>query len=483
MKKILIISFIPLLVLSGCKKDLTSINVDPKAPQIVPSATLFTNAQHALINTLTSSNVNLNIFRLVDQYWQEVTYTDESNYDLNQRSIPQNMWNSLYRDVLQDLERSKQLIPGDFYLPMDPADLKILQQNKTAMADILEVYTYYYLVTTYGNIPYKEALKIDSTTIPKYDDQKEVYNALLTRLDADIAALDDSQEGFGSADILYGGSIDQWILFANSFKLKMGITIADFDDVKAKAVVESAVVAGVFTSNADNASFTYLSGPPNTNPIWVDLVQSGRKDFVAASTIVNKMTALEDPRVPYYFTKDAASSYSGGKPGASSNYTTFSKPGDQIITPDFPALFLSYDEVEFDLAEAAVKGYSVDGTAMEHYNKAITASILYWGGTEAQATIYLAQPSVNYLTATGTYKQKIGIQKWIALYNRGWDAWIDIRRLDYPLIIAPASALSAFPVRYTYPINEQNLNKANYDAASAAIGGDKVITKLFWDKF
>lgn len=393
------------------------------------------------------------------------------------------MWNSLYRDVLQDLERSKELVPADLYPSMSPTELNKLQQNKIATADILEVYTYYYLVTTYGDIPYTEALKIDETTTPKYDDQKEVYYKLLDRLDADIKALDDSQEGVGSADIVYGGDIDSWILFANSFKLKMGITIADFDDAKAKAVVESAVAAGVFSSNADNAKFVYLSAPPNTNPIWVDLVQSGRKDFVAATTIINTMLTLNDPRVPLYFTTDFAGGYSGGKPGAPSNYTTFSKPSDQIIAPEFPALFLSYSEIEFDLAEAVARGYNVGGTALMHYNNAVTASILYWGGTTTEATAYLAQPSVNYATATGIYKQKIGIQKWIALYNRGWDAWIEIRRLDYPKIVAPASALSEFPVRFTYPINEQNLNKANYDAASSAIGGDMVTTKLFWDKF
>ncbi|MEP6582714.1 MAG: SusD/RagB family nutrient-binding outer membrane lipoprotein [Ginsengibacter sp.] len=475
MKKLLILLFIPLLLFTACKKDFTSLNVNPKAPQTVPPNSLFTNAQHNLVNTITSSNVNLNIFRLVDQYWQEVTYTDESNYDIKTRPIPQSVWDALYRDVLQDLERSKILA--------DVTDPAAVLANKTAMSDILQVYTYYYLITTFGNVPYSEALNVDVTTVPKYDDQKEVYYALLDRLDTDIAALDNSADGYGSSDILYGGDIDQWILFANSFKLKMGITIADFDDAKAKSVVESAVTAGVFASNADNASFTYLTGPPNTNPIWVDLVQSGRKDFVAASTIVDAMSTLNDPRLAYFFTPDFAGGYSGGDPGESSNYTTFSKPSDQIIAPDFPALLLSYDEVEFDLAEAAARGYSVGGTPMTHYDNAIKASIQYWGGTTTEATAYLVQPTVAYATAAGTYKQKIGIQKWIALYNRGWDGWIEIRRLDFPQLVAPASALSAFPVRLTYPVIEQNLNKANYDAAASAIGGDIVTTKLFWDKF
>ena len=82
----------------------------------------------------------------------------------------------------------------------------------------------------------------------------------------------------------------------------MGMTIADVDNETAKTTVESAVAAGVFTSNDDNAVFRYLSTPPNTNPIWVDLVQSGRKDFVGASTIVNTMGTLDDPRINAYFT-------------------------------------------------------------------------------------------------------------------------------------------------------------------------------------
>jgi hypothetical protein len=483
MKKIFIV-MLPLLIVAGCKRDLTSLNVDPKNPQVVPSGSLFTNAQHTLANTLASSSVNLNIFRLIVQYWTETTYVDESQFDLNTRQIPRSVWNTLYRDVLKDFEQAKQLIPNDVL----DADLR---SNQLAITDIMQVYTWYYLVTTFGNIPYSDALDIDNP-FPKYDDQKAIVDDLLTRLDADIAALNTAAGSFGSADILYNGDVTAWKKFANSFKLKIGMTIADADAAKAKTTVESAVAGGVFTSNADNATFQYLSGPPNTNPIWVDLVQSGRKDFVATNTVVDKLESLNDPRIPFYFTLDAAGGYSGGIPGASNNYATFSKPAGPLLVPgstgsitnpDFPHLLLSYDEVEFFLAEAVERGFNVGGTAMEHYNKAITASILWWGGNSADATEYLLQPSVNYLTAPGNYKQKIGEQKWIALYNRGWDAWIEWRRLDYPVLTKPVGALTDFPLRFTYNVDEQNLNKANYDAAAAAIGGDVVTTKLFWDKF
>jgi hypothetical protein len=55
--------------------------------------------------------------------------------------------------------------------------------------------------------------------------------------------------------------------------------------------------------------------------------------------------------------------------------------------------------------------------------------------------------------------------------------------LDAPALTAPATALSAYPLRLTYPVQEQNLNTANYNAASSAIGGDVVTSKIFWDKF
>jgi hypothetical protein len=482
MKK-LIIALLPLLLVVSCKKDLTSINTNPKAPKVVPSSSLFTGAQKTLTDLLTSSNVNTNIFRLVVQYWTETTYTDESNFDLVTRQIPRQMWNGLYRDVLANFEQAKKVAQTD-------VKDATTQKNDLAVTEIMEIYSWYYLVTTFGNIPYKEALK-PTITQPKYDDQKTVYYDLLTRLDAAIGNLDESGESWGGADIIYGGNVTAWKKFANSFKLKMGMTIADYDNAKAQSTVESAVAAGVFTSSDDNAQFNFLSGPPNTNPVWVDLVQSGRKDFVATSTLVDKLKALHDPRTPYFITFDASGSdYSGGTPGASNNYATFSKPSGpnlvagsvgKVTNADFPALLLSYDEVEFFLAEAVERGYNVGGTAAQHYNNAVTASILWWGGTTTQANTYLAQPGVAYNSAN--WKQLIGEQKWLALYNRGWDEWIEWRRLDYPQLVTPPTADTDIPLRFTYPIPEQNVNTANYKEASTAIGGDNVATKLFWDKF
>ncbi len=119
---------------------------------------------------------------------------------------------------------------------------------------------------------------------------------------------------------------------------------------------------------------------------------------------------------------------------------------------------------------------------LEHYNNAIKASIMWWGGSATAADAYLAQPTVAYATAPGDWHQKIGFQKWIALYNRPFDAWLEIRRLDFPKLSLAVAAKSGFPNRLTYPNNEQQLNGTNYTSASSKIGSDKVETKLFWDK-
>lgn len=487
MKKIFAL-FLLVSTLSACKKDIASLNTDPKNPAIVPSFSFFTYGQRLITNTVTSSNVNLNIFRLVAQQWQETTYTDESNYDITTRPIPDNLWNAIYRDALQNIERSKQLIPTDV------ADAGV-QKNQIAIADIMEVYCYYYIFTTFGNAPYTDALDI-SKPFPKFDDAKTAYYDMLTRLDKDIAALNTASASFGTADVIYGGDVAKWKKFAASFKLKMGITIADLDAAKAKEVVQSAITAGVFTSNDDNALFKYVASPPNTNPIWVDLVQSARQDFVANSTIMgflNPQTPLADPRLPYYFTVNSLDSnkYAGADPGASAAFSAFSKPSGpllisssigKITNADFPGLLLDYAETEFNLAEAAVRGYIADAPKT-HYEKAITASVTFWGAQPTEADAYLALPNVAYTTATGgTPLHRIALQKYLALYNRGWDAWTEVRRLDYPVLTAPETAQTAFPVRFTYPVNEQNVNGVNYNKAATAIGGDKVTTKLFFDK-
>jgi hypothetical protein len=483
MKKILAFLFI-LLLLASCKK-LGDLNENIKDPAVVTGESLFTGAQKNLFDQMVSSNVNFNVFRLFVQYWTETTYLDETRYNITTRTIPDNHWDVLYRDVLKDLKESSKIINETTYL--NDASPKV-KQNRLAIIEVLSIYAWSVLVETFGNIPYTEALDIENP-LPKYDDGMTVYKALITRLDAAITNMDPAYGSLDMADNMYQGDVALWIKFANSMKLRMGLLLADADNAYAQTVVEAAA-PNVFTSNDDNAHLIYLAAQPNTNPIYDDLVASGRHDFVPTKTVVDSMKSLADPRMPFYFTMvDTSTSgtpafvYWGGRVGRSNNYTKYSHVADAIQEPTFEGLILDYAEVELLLAEAAARGYAVGGTAESHYNSGIEASILYWGGTSTEVTTYLANPKVAYTTAPGTYKEKIGLQFWFALYNRGFEAWTEWRKFDYPALAPAYKAVSGIPVRYTYPIEEQTLNGANYDAASIAIGGDDVETKLFWDKY
>jgi hypothetical protein len=491
MKKIIAILII-FIAFSSCKK-LEDYNKNIKDPAAVAGESLFTNAQKNLFEEMVNSNVNFNDWRLIMQYWCETTYIDESNYDLDTRSIPDNHWDRLYRDVLKDLSESSKIIKATVLLPSEDP---IVKANKLLIIDIMSVYTYSILVETFGNIPYSGAMdnSLSSSALnlniplPKYDDGLKIYKDLINRLNKDIVELDNNSGSFGNYDNMYHGDVTSWIKFANSLKLRMGMLLSDIpnEQVFAKTIVEEAA-PNVFNSNADNAKIIYQLNQPNTNPIYVDLVASGRNDFVPTSVIVDTMNALNDPRRPFYFTLlDGV--YVGGENGASNDFTASSHVADKIQEPTFEGILFDYSEVEFLLAEGIERGYAISGSAESHYNNAIKASIKYWAAVsqstidaEAAANDYLANPKVAYQTAAGDYKQKIGTQQWIAYYNRGFEAWTEWRRLDFPKLVAPPDALSAFPLRYTYPIEEQTLNGANYKSASSAIGGDAVDTKLFFD--
>lgn len=473
------------LMLTSCSDNMESLNNDEKNPAVVPASTLFTSAERTLSDQMINSNVNRNIFRLLSQQWTETTYTDESNYDFVTRKISDNHWNELYAGVLADLYKAKEYVTAESIPANDPAfaEKTAIKNNKLAQIDILIVYTYQVLVDTFGDVPYTQALLGGANYLPKYDKAIDIYKDLITRLSNDVNQMDSSYAGFDNADVMYHGDMDNWMYFANSIKLKLGVNLlaSGQESTIATNAITAAINDGLITSNADNAKVPYMSAVPNTNPIFNDLVNSGRHDFVVTNVVVDKMLPLNDPRFLIYTNGNP----DGGIVGESNSFSGSTQVGDKIQEPDFSGTLLDAAEVEFLLAEAAERGVAAAGSAETHYNNAILASMDDWGVGAIDAAAYLAQPAVAYTTAAGTWQQKIGEQAWLGLYNRGFEAWTSYRRLNYPALVAPPTADAAaeglVPVRMQYPIREQTLNPTNYNAAATAIGGDKLTTRLFWD--
>ena len=483
MKKYIIL-ILTLLVVLACSDDkYEDYNTDPKNPNKVSADFIFTSSIKNLGDQMSSPNVNLNIFRFISQYLTATTYLDEPNYNLTQRNIPTNHWTELYQNVLYNLKDAKENVRNDLVISEDVLSAEE-KDARIAQIEVLEVYTWQVLVDTFGNIPYTEALKGGENTLPAYDDAATIYEDLINRL---MLINEDfmSGQGFQSADVIYEGDMAKWQRFSNSIILRLGMRIADSNPTLSQDAVSFALNnGGVLNGNNENALIYYQGFPPNTNPLWVELVQSGRSDYVTANTIVDYMTALNDPRITTYFDDNLTDDnenviYEGGVYGGSNSFSQYTHIGDEFREPAHNGILYDYAEVEFHLAEAAQRGYTGAGNAESHYNNAITASIKYWGGNDEDAADYLTQPEVIYNPVQ--WKEQIGKEFWTAMYDNPFQGWCVWRKFNSPELNLPEQTQLPVPLRYTYPIEEQNLNESNYNEAASSIGGDAQQTPIFWD--
>lgn len=474
LKYISILSAAVLLSVTSCKKDLVKLNQNPNGSQAAQPDYLLTAATKATADTYWGVANNMDASLLFVQYWSKIQYTDPDRY-IYASSAFEELWSTGYSKSIVNLNQIIKI-----------ADAQS-NTNYKGVALVLRSWTFSLLTEAYGNIPYKQAANIDQYLTPAYDAQKDVYFALLDDLKAAQTALDPSGKAI-AGDVIYSNNIASWKKFANSLRLRIALRIADREPAKAKQVLADIQAEGgsYISSNAETAQFVYIDSP-NQNP--VSNLFDTRDDYRISKTIVDKLFALNDPRLSIYAakTQDATHQTYVGLPngllvGDASNYgfTKTSKPGTYFRAPHAPAVILSYAESLFDRAEAAARGFTTEDAA-SLYGQAVTAALAQYSITTADIATYVAQPAVKY--DASNYKKSIGEQKWLALFGQGIEGWTEWRRLDYPqLQPAVAGTLNGkIPVRFIYPGTEQSLNKTNYQSAVAAQGADALTTKLWFD--
>jgi hypothetical protein len=479
--KTTILTGLVLILISSC--DVVDNNNSKVFTEPIPEA-LMTSAQINYAYFLTNADVNSNNFRFYTQQWTSLTYHDESNYDQSRRSLGNSFEQTLYKDVLTDLKNSKSYIKNT---PALTAKEVAVQKNKIAIIEIQMINVFQTLVDIFGNVPYSEALDFTNHPKPKFDDAKTIYLDLAARLDIAINDLDDTNGSFGTADLIFNGNVSNWKKLANCIKLKMGLHLSDVDNAKAKLMVESAYASGLISNNSENALFQYYNTDIEQNPIYTTVALETQT--APTAYFVDELKSKSDPRMDQYFDIDSKidGKYIGAPYAIGGIYKAFSHVGQKLAVKSFPGVIFDYSETCFLLADAANRGYNVGETSEALYNKGITASMQYWGVNQTDIDTYLARTDVAFATATGSNnKERIAYQLYIAYYNRGFEAWTEYRRLDYPILVAPADAVAEskgqVPVRNIYSHLQKTLNGTNYQAASTAIGGDLMTTKLFWDK-
>lgn len=464
------------LVAASCDSGLTGLNENPNAPSKVTPQYLFPNGVTAAVGDIRGGGFDLTFTSLWAQQIAMDRFTDEDRYSLRPGTIDSD-WSGFYSDELEDFATIVQ--------QTDPAE----SPNLVGPALVMKSWTYGVMTDIWGDIPYSEANQGTDNFTPKYDRQQDIYNGLFTDLTAANDMMTAGGEGYGSADPVYEGDAAKWKRFANSLRLRFALRLIKVDQATAQAQATAAIDAGVFTSNDDNALLHWPGDGTNDNPFFNTF--RTRDDQHVSQTLVDTLKALSDPRLGVYadpvISKLPDTVYVGAPNGLQDDdaiaigLTNTSRVGAAYRQRDTPSILMTYAEVLFDEAEAAERGW-IAGDAEAFYNDGIRASMEYNGISADAIDAYLAQPRVAY--GSSDKLTQIALQKWIALFAEGADAYSEYRRSGVP-DLQPGPAVITDPKivarRLTYPLAEQSFNNANLQEAVAAQGGASLNDRVWWD--
>lgn len=459
-----------LLSVSSCKQEL-DINEDPNNLVNVPTKTLLTNSIVSLGYTLGGDGTRMPA--TVVQYYaghrgQPLEY---AQYEISPSSTD-GLWTNLY-DVLMDLRtvQTKSEASGD----------KIY----TGISQLLQAYTFSVTTDIFGDIPFSQALQGTANITPAYDTQQSIYPELIKMIDAGIANV---QSGSGavpsSDDIVYNGNATKWVRFGNSLKLRLYNHLIKKDANAAKNFLATNPL--LIDDNSYNAKIIFGTTSANSNPIYQFDVLSGRKDNAVATTIVDKLKALNDPRLNVYFKKivnngaGLAGQYLGNIPGEDtddSGENLFSRVGSAYASADSPVYLMSAAEVNFIKSEIYFRN-SDAANSKTAYENAILQDFSALGVSGSSA--YLSNASVAY---NGTLA-RIMEQKWITMYQSAFEAWVDWRRTGFPALTPPAinTTDGVLPRRLPYPQIEINVNGNSLSAGPGIpVPYESMKVKMWWD--
>lgn len=528
--------FAGLLLLGGvsCTANYEEINSNPYQPgDLNPDDYALGSAMNALAGCVISPDVN------TAQFTDCLLGGTQGGYFADAKSMAG--WANTISNYNPTDDWTRVFLKTPQIIPVLYANLNIVKTvSETtgnpvpyAIATVIKVATMHRVADTYGPIPYSQ-IGADGKINTPYDSLEQVYDKFFEELNEAIAVLTENQNAalVASADYVYGGNVKNWIKFANSLKLRLAIRIAYASPDKAREMAESAITneIGVITSNADNAAWRYFGA--STNPLYtavnynkVNIHEDGTTcgtsgDSHAAADIICYMNGYADNRRAAYFSKSEwpGMEYAGLRRGiVRPNHAEIGHKysGPQIAASD-PLYWLNAAEVAFLRAEGkAVFNFDMGGEAKDFYEQGVRLSFEQWGAEDVEA--YLADetriPEIyndpanantyNVQLSTCTVKwddaatpeqmqERIIIQKWIANWQLGNEAWADYRRTGYPHLIPATTAgnMSGGEVdsskgarRMRYPLDEYVSNTQNVtDAVNNYLNGfDKMSTTLWWD--
>jgi hypothetical protein len=505
-----------IVLATSCTDDYDEINTNKNKISEVGTSELpflFSKAQSTATNNGWNYQIAQNLFH--DQYCQY--FANTTTYFPSDRLVIRMdwiraAWNPIYTEVVPQLQK----ILAD----TDPASAE------HALATVWWVYTFHRLTDTWGPVPYKSAGIFSAAGVP-YDPQDVIYNDLFLRLDSAVSTLEKFPGGkslFTDYDLIYGGDLDRWKKFANTLRLRLAVRISKVEPARAKTEGEKAAASGTLTDPRDNALIVRTKKGDDFNGLAI----MDWNEFRMSAAMESVLKGYADPRMPIYFLPaKTTGNYEGLRNGLTSadmaaplnKADANSHHGDRWNSNtglETPSNVMATAEADFLKAEGVLLGWNMGGgTAKSHYEKGILNSMLQWGITDnAVITSYINSTStpiapgdflnsppvtdvpVLFGATTDVQKEQITLQKWLALYPEGVEAWADIRRSGafklYPvansdnpdLPSTPANPTTNWIRRIPFLNDEKISNGAEVRKAEDNLlnGPDKITTPLWWDK-
>ena len=407
-----------------------------------------------------------------------------------------------------------------------------------------------------GPFTYLEDKK-NSEEPEEYNDVKTIYYGIVNNIDTIVACLKHFEtrpewykeliqnivlENFATGYNLMGGdmSLNSYIKFANSLKLRMAMHIVKVEPATAQKWAEEAVASGVIEDTYEQHGIfplIYSFTHPLAN------ISNGWGDLRLCASFESLMMSLDHPYSKYLFEANSndiphkngvdvlkantricgiragilvgdGQTYALNKRQAYSSIST-----EALAVGRCPAYFVKWSEVDFLRAEGALRGWNMGGTAQEFYERGILNAFIedpmsgtpYSGYVDEymQREEPVAYTNIDPMGDGEPWESvtKIGVkwneaddeeiklekiitQKYFALFPLSTEAWTEMRRTGYPKMfpvlnpddgdgsIKKGEMIRRIPWVPTDPIA---LNMVEFSGIPALGGPDEQATRLWWD--
>lgn len=426
------------LIFSSCEDYFGDINVSPNNPATVPANTLLGPAQSILSYAYWGD-----LSRYIGIFTKQVDGVDRQwsayqEYIIRGNDVDAFWQSNMYSNVLSDIQKLREI-----------AGTSPEAGAYQGIANILEAFTILTLTDYFGDIPYSEALNKnkDGNIQPKFDTQESVINEAIRLLDEAEGWFNPTGLVFltdpGAADLIYGGDLEKWQLFANAIKARAYLNTSKRRAGDLDKALEAANAS--FTSNAQNAGVPYEDSKPGP---WYQFNEQ-RTAVDVGLFFVGLMESTNDPRLP--------------RLGAQL------RVDHPVLTKTVAMPFSSYTEMEFIKAEAYLtKGDK--NSAYAHYTSAIESTFSLYGASGFNE--FKNNTSV-FPGADNLSLENIITQKYIGLFMNP-TVFSDWRRTGFPALTPNTG--SEIPRRLPYPQTETDYN-VNCPRPSEVT----IFSRVWWD--